>query len=131
MQEVYDFMKEAEYYFLATIDGDQPRVRPFATYAIFEGKFYIQTGKKKSVSKQIAANPKIEICAFKDDEWLRIAAETAEDNRAETQQYLLEQFPHLKDIGYAVNDGNMNVLYLKNATATFTNHKGVAKVVEF
>ena len=72
MEEVVKFLKEAETYYLATVDGDQPRVRPFGTAHIFEGKLYIQTGKKKDVSKQLHANPKAELCAFKDGEWIRI-----------------------------------------------------------
>ena len=131
MQEVYEFLKDAEYYFLATTEGDQPRVRPFGTYAIYEDKFYIQTGKIKNVSKQMLANPKIEICAFKDEKWLRIAAEAVTDERLEVKEYMLEQMPHLVEIGYRADDGNTHVLYLKNATATFQGHAGVIKVVEF
>ena len=71
MERVVQFLKEAETYYLATVEGDQPRVRPFGTAHIFEGKLYIQTGKVKDVSKQIHANPKVEICAFKNGEWLK------------------------------------------------------------
>ena len=55
MERVVNFLKEAEIYYLATVEGDQPRVRPFGTAHIFEGKLYIQTGKVKDVSKQIHA----------------------------------------------------------------------------
>ena len=130
MQKVYDFLKEAEYYFLATEEGDQPRVRPFATYVIFEDKLYIQTGKVKPVSKQMAANPKIEMCAFKDGKWLRIAAEVVNDDRFEAKEYVLDQNPELKD-RYSADDDNIQVLYLKNATATFTSFSGESEVVEF
>lgn len=137
MQEVYEFLKEAEFYFLATVEGDQPRVRPFGTYIVFEDKLYIQTGKSKPVGKQMAANPKVELCAFKDGglfeggEWVRIAAEAVCDDRPEAHEAILEAVPMLKELGYAACDGNMNALYLKNATATFQNHGGVIKVVEF
>ncbi|MCL2110948.1 MAG: pyridoxamine 5'-phosphate oxidase family protein [Clostridiales bacterium] len=130
MQEVYDFLKDAEVYYLATVEGDQPRVRPFGTYGIFEDRLYIQTGKVKAVSKQMAANPKVEICAFKDGKWIRIAAETVSDERVEVKAYMLDLYPHLKD-RYKADDDNTNVLYLKNATATFQSHAGVEKVVEF
>jgi Uncharacterized conserved protein len=130
MQEVYDFLKDAEYYFLATVEGDQPRVRPFGTYVIFEDKLYIQTGKVKAVSKQMAANPKIEICAFKDGKWLRIAAEAINDDRLEAKEYVLDQYPELKD-RYSADDGNTQVLYLKNATATFSSFTGESEVVKF
>ena len=131
MKEVYDFLKDAEVYFLATMDGDQPRVRPFGTYILFEDKLYIQTGKVKSVSKQIAANPKVEICAFKDGKWVRIEAEAVTDDRLEVKEAALEQFPNLKDIGYSVDDGNMNVLCLTNAKATFSSFAGVENEIEF
>ena len=131
MQEVYEFLKAAEYYFLATVEGDQPRVRPFGTYVVFEDKLYIQTGKSKEVAKQMAANPKIEICAFKDDVFLRVAAEVVCDERAEAQQEVLDQHPFLRDLGYDVGSEDMHVLYLKNATATYATEEGVQKVVEF
>lgn len=131
MQEVYDFLKSAGTYYLATVEGDQPRVRPFGTYILYEGKLYIQTGKKKAVSKQMVAHPKIEICAFKDGKWLRIAAEAVEDDRVEAKQYVLDQMPQLKDRGYAADDDNMQVLYLQNATATFSSFGGESKVVTF
>jgi len=130
MQEVYDFLKAAEEYYLATVEGDQPRVRPFATYVIFEDKLYIQTGKVKPVSKQMMANPKIEICAFKDGKWLRIAAEVVDDERIEAKQYVLDQYPDLKN-RYSADDDNTQVLYLKNATATFESFSGEKKVVQF
>ena len=132
MQEVYDFLKKANVYYLATVDGDKPKVRPFATYLIYDGKFYIQTGKVKPVGKQVLANPNIEICAFNGEEgtWIRIAAEAVEDPGAGVQEALLNDYPQLKD-RYAAGDGNMLVLQLKNATATFENHGGVIKTVTF
>ena len=131
MQEVYDFLKAAETYYLATVEGDQPRVRPFGTYVLFEDKLYIQTGKVKPVSKQMEANPKVEICAFKDGTWLRVAAEVVRDDRIEPKEAALEQFPNLKEIGYAADDDNMNVLYLKNATATFSSFGAPTREVKF
>jgi len=131
MNEVQEFLKNAEYYFLATDEGGQPRVRPFATYAIFEGKLYIQTGKRKAVAKQMLANPKVEICAFKDDKWVRIAADAIEDDRIIAREAVLDQHPMLRELGYKADDGNMLVLYLKNAKATFSTHAGVEKVIDF
>jgi len=130
MQEVYDFLKEAGFYFLATIDGDQARVRPFGTYHIFENKLYIQTGKVKSCSKQMAANPKVEICAKVENRWVRIAATAVSDERAEAKQSLLDAYPHLKD-RYSADDDNCQVLYLKDATATFSSFGGEAKEIKF
>ena len=130
MQEVYKFLKEAETYYLATVDGDQPRVRPFGTVNLFEGKLYIQTGKVKDVSKQIHANPKVEICAFKGGEWLRVACELKEDDRREARVAMLDAYPSLQGM-YSADDGNTEVLYMENATATFSSFTKAPEVVEF
>ena len=90
MERVCNFIKEAETYYLATVEGDQPRVRPFGTIHIFEGKLYIQTGRKKDVAKQLAANPKAEICAFKNGTWIRVAGELVDDNRVEAKKSMLD-----------------------------------------
>lgn len=95
MQKILDFLKAAGTYYLATMDGDQPRVRPFGTAHIFEGKLYIQTGKVKPTSKQIAANPKVEICAFKDGTWLRLSGELVEDDRVEARKSMLDAYPRV------------------------------------
>ena len=130
MNEVYEFLKEAQTYYLATVEGDQPRVRPFGTVDIFEGKLYIQTGKVKAVSKQIEANPKVEICAFKDGKWLRIAGELVRDERVEAKEHMLDNYPSLKGM-YSATDDNTEVLYFKNATATFSSFTEAPKVINF
>ena len=130
MQEVYDFLKDAETYYLATMDGDQPRVRPFGTIDIFDGKLYIQTGKVKDVAKQIAANPKVEICAFKDGKWLRLSGELVEDDRREAKKHMLDSYPILRHM-YNEDDGNTLVLYFKNATAVFSSFTEPPRTVRF
>jgi uncharacterized pyridoxamine 5'-phosphate oxidase family protein len=131
MQEVYEFIKGCGHYFLATVDGDQPRVRPFGTVAIFEGRFYIQTGKKKNVSKQMARNPKIEICAYDGKEkWVRVQAVAVNDDRIEAKRFMLDSYPELKKM-YSAEDANTQVLYLQNARATFHSFSGDSKMVEF
>ncbi|MDO4481896.1 MAG: pyridoxamine 5'-phosphate oxidase family protein [Bacillota bacterium] len=130
MEKVCEFIKSAGVYYLATVEGDQPRVRPFGTAHIFEGKLYIQTGKAKPVSKQIAANPKCEICAFKDDVWLRVTAELVEDDRVEARKSMLDEYTSLRAM-YDENDGNTQVLYLKNATATFSSFTSEPEVHTF
>ena len=130
MERVCKFLKEAGAYYLATVEGDQPRVRPFGTAHIFEDKLYIQTGKVKPVSKQIAANPKVEICAFKDGVWLRIAAELVEDDRVEAKKSMLDAYTNLRAM-YDENDGNTQVLYLKNAVATFSSFTAPNEVITF
>ena len=130
MERVVNFLKEAEIYYLATVEGNQPRVRPFGTAHVFEGKLYIQTGKVKDVSKQIHANPKVEICAFKNGEWLRVAGELVEDDRREARQSMLDAYPSLQNM-YSADDGNTEVFYFKNATATFSSFTHEPEVVKF
>lgn len=130
MQEVYDFLKNADVYYLATIDGDQPRVRPFGSVDIFDGKLYIQTGKVKAVAKQIAANPKVEVCAFKDGRWLRITGELVEDDRREAKKHMLDSYPVLRNM-YSEDDGNTLVLYFKDATAVFSSFTEAPRTVRF
>ncbi len=118
MKRVLEFLKKANVYYLATVEGDQPRVRPFGTVNEFEGKLYIQTGKIKPTSRQLAANNKVEICAFSNGEWLRVACELVEDDRVEAKKSMLDAYPELRHM-YNENDGNTQVFYMKNATATF------------
>ena len=130
MKRVYYFLKKAEVYYLATVEGDQPRVRPFGTINEFEGKLYIQTGKVKPTSKQLAANPKAEICAFTDGVWIRIACELIEDDRFEAKKSMLDAYPNLRGM-YDENDGNTQVFYMKNAVATFSAFGKESETIEF
>ena len=130
MERVCNFLKEAQTYYLATVEGDQPRVRPFGTIHIFEGKLYIQTGKSKDVAKQLMANGKAEICAFKGGEWLRVAGTLVEDDRREARQSMLDAYPNLQSM-YSADDGNTMVLYFKDATATFSSFAGAPETVNF
>ena len=118
MDKVYEFLKQAQVYFLATAEGDQPRVRPFGTVDIFEGRLYIQTGKSKSVSRQLQANPKAELCAFRDGRWLRVSGELVRDDRIEAKAHMLDNYPELKAM-YSSADDNTEVLWFRNAEATF------------
>ena len=120
VKDVLSFLKEAKTYYLATDDAGQPRVRPFGTINEFEGKLYIQTGKRKSVSMQLHKNPKCEICAFLNGEWLRVQAEAIEDDRREARKSMLDSYPELRTM-YNEDDGNTEVFYLKNATAIFSS----------
>lgn len=130
MQEVYEFLKKCGTYYLATVEGDQPRVRPFGTVAIFEGKLYIQSGKVKEVSKQLQKNPKAEICAFADGKWLRVSGKLIRDDRYEAKAYMLEQYPQLKGM-YSADDDNTEVLYFEDATATFYSFTETPRTVKF
>ena len=130
MERVCEFLKSAGVYYLATVEGDQPRVRPFGTAHIFEGRLYIQTGKSKPVSRQLAANPKCELCAFKDGVWLRVAAELVEDNRVEAKKSMLDDYTNLRSM-YDEYDDNTQVLYLKNAVATFSSFTAPPETYKF
>lgn len=130
MEEVLEFLKKCKTYYLATVDGDQARVRPFGTADIYDGCFNIQTGKVKDVSKQMHANPKVELCAFDGDMWLRLAATAVENTDLKAQEHMLETHPSLKRM-YQVGDGNTEVFKLVDATATFSSFTAAPKVVKW
>ena len=130
MEEVWKFLKDCGTYYLATMDEDQPRVRPFGTAEIFEGKLYIQTGKKKDVSKQIQKNPKVEICAFKDGKWIRITGKLIRDDRLEAKADMLEKNPGLKRM-YSADDDNTEVLYFDNAEAVISSFTEEPIIIKF
>ncbi|MBR2529208.1 MAG: pyridoxamine 5'-phosphate oxidase family protein [Blautia sp.] len=131
MDRVYYYLNDAKTYYLATIDGNKPRVRPFGTILLDEGKLYIQTGKVKDVSKQIGQNPNVEICAcMNDGTWLRIEAELAEDDSHDVKVKMLDKMPSLKN-RYSPDDGNMQMFYLKNATAVFSSFTAEPETITF
>ena len=130
IEKVYQFLDEAGVYYLATLEGDQPRVRPFGTVLLMNGRLYIQTGKIKDVSKQIANDPKVEICAFKDGTWLRVAGELVNDDDHDVKVAMLDKMPDLKAM-YSADDDNMQMLYFKDAKATFSSFTAAPETVEF
>ena len=130
MKEVYDLLKKCQTYYIATVENNKPRVRPFGTIELFEDKLYIQTGKSKPVSKQIAANPNVEICAWSGEQWIRVEATLVNDDRVEAKQHMLDAYPMLKN-RYSADDPNNQVLYLKNATATICSFTGEPQVIKF
>lgn len=130
MEEVFDFLKKCGTFYIATEDGDQPRVRPFGVVEIFEGKLYIQTGKIKNVSKQMQINPKVEICGFTDGKWIRLEGKVVRDDRIEAKQYMLDANPMLKKM-YSADDDNTEVLYFENAKATFYSFVDEPRIVKF
>lgn len=132
MNEIYEFIKKCGTYYLATVENGQPRVRPFGTIDLFEDKLYIQTGKVKSVSKQLAENPKAEICCFDGatGTWLRLAGELINDDRIEAKKHMLDAYPDLRGM-YNESDPNTQVLYLKNATATFSSFTAAPREIKF
>lgn len=130
MEEVYEFLKACGAYYLATMDGDSPRVRPFGTVDVFEGKLYIQTGKVKPVSKQLHTNPNAEICAFKDGSWIRVSGKLLEDDRREARKHMLDAYPNLRGM-YSEDDGNTEVFCFVEATATISSFTAEPRVIKF
>ena len=130
MKEVWEFLKNTTVYYLATVDGDKPKVRPFGTAEIFENKLYIQTGKVKDVSKQIEKNPYVEICAFNGEKWIRVSGKLIRDERIEPKEYMLEQNPELKEM-YKADDDNTEVLYFESAEATIYSFGSEPKIIKF
>lgn len=130
MKEVYDFIKSCETYYLATVDGDQPRVRPFGTIDIFEDKLYIQTGKVKDCSKQIQNNPKVELCCFKSGTWLRLSGKLVRDDRREPKKHMLDNYPNLRGM-YSEDDDNTEVLYFVDAVAIFSSFEAAPREIRF
>ena len=130
MNDVLDFLKKCWTYYLATVEWNQPRVRPFWTINIFNNKLYIQTWKSKNVSKQIQANPKVELCWFYDWDWIRISWELVRDENIEAKKDMLDHYPELRGI-YDENDDNTEVLYFKNATATISSFTKPPKTFSF
>ncbi len=130
MQETYEFLKQAGTYFLATCDKEQPRVRPFGTIHLYKDRLYIQTGKVKAVSRQLHANPKLELCAMSGGRWLRVEATAVEDDSREARVSMLEAYPSLQAM-YSPDDGNTEVWYLRNVTATFSSFTEPPRVKKF
>lgn len=130
MEEVYNFFKKCGTFYLATVEGDKPRVRPFGVVNIFEGKLYIQTGKNKKVSKQMQENSNVEICGFMDGKWIRLEGNVVRDDRREAKESMLEANPILKNM-YSADDDNTEVLYFEKAKATFYSFTEEARVIEF
>jgi len=130
MKEVQEFLKDCGVYYLATMDGDQPRVRPFGTAEIFEDHLYIQTGKSKNVSKQISQNPNVELCAFKDGKWIRVTGKLIRDDRIEAKKDMLDKNPNLRGM-YNENDDNTEVLYFENGEATISSFTEPPKTIKF
>ncbi len=130
MKEVYEFLKEAGTFYIATVDGDKPRVRPFGVVNIFEDKLYLQTGKRKDVSKQISANPNVEICAFLNGKWIRVSGVLVSDDRIEAKKSMLDANPSLRSM-YNENDDNTEVLYFNEGIGTIYSFTEEPKVIKF
>ena len=130
IDKVYYYLNDAGTYYLATVDGDKPRVRPFGTALLYDGKIYIQTGKGKKVTEQLAQNPHAELCACMNGSWVRIAAELVSDNNHEVKVQMLEKMPSLKAM-YNPDDDSMQMYYLKDATAYFSSFSAEPETITF
>lgn len=129
MEEVFELLKKIGTYYLATVDGDKPRVRPFGTVDLYNGKLYIQTGKKKDVSKQIEKNPNVELCAFQDGVWVRVAGKLVNEDSREAKKHMLDNYPNLRGM-YNEDDNNTQVLYFEYGVATIYSFTSQPKVIK-
>ena len=129
MEEVFELLKKIGTYYLATVDGDKPRVRPFGTVDLYNGKLYIQTGKKKDVSKQIEKNPNVELCAFQDGVWVRVAGKLVNDDSREAKKHMLDIYPNLRGM-YNEDDDNTQVLYFEDGVATIYSFTSQPKIIK-
>ena len=129
MEEVFELLKKIGTYYLATVDGDKPKVRPFGTVDLYNGKLYIQTGKKKDVSKQIEKNPNVELCAFQDGIWVRVAGKLVNDDSREAKKHMLDNYPNLRGM-YNEDDDNTQVLYFEDGVATIYSFTSQPKVIK-
>ena len=130
MEEVYAFLKACGTYYLATMDGNQPRVRPFGTVDLYNGQLTIQTGRKKDVAQQMLTNPQIELCAFDGQRWLRLAAKAVDIPEVAAQEHMLDAYPNLRSM-YAPGDGNTMIFALTEATATFSSFTEPSRSLTF
>lgn len=130
MKEVFEFLKACGTYYIATAEGDQPRVRPFGTIDLYEGRIYFQTGLKKEIARQLLANPKLELSGMHEGRWIRVAAEAVLDERIEPQEHMLENYPELRAM-YTPGDGNTAVFWLKNAVAQISSFTEPPKEIRF
>ena len=129
MEEVFELLKKIGTYYLATVDGDKPRVRPFGTVDLYNGKLYIQTGKKKDVSKQIEKNPNVELWAFQDGVWVRVSGKLVNDDSREAKKHMLDNYPNLRGM-YNEDDDNTQVLYFEDGVATIYSFTSQPKVIK-
>ena len=130
MKEIYDFLRGCGVFYLATEEGEQPRVRPFGVIEIYEDKIYFLTGKKKNVIAQLKINPKVEICATKGETWIRVVGEVKMDERRESKKMFLDRNPHLRGM-YNEDDDNTQLLYLEHANAVISSFVDEPKEIEF
>ena len=130
MEEVYEFLKACETYYLATVEGDQPRVRPFGTVDLYDGKLTIQTGKKKAVADQMKANQKVELCGMSEGKWIRVTAKAVLLDDIKAQEHMLDAYPSLKTM-YQPGDGNTEVYALEEVTAVIASFTEPPKTYRF
>lgn len=131
MKEVLDYLKACGTFYLATTEGNQPRVRPFGAVCEFEGKLYITTNNKKKGFEQMIRNPKIEISGMSKGTWIRLEATAVHDNRREARVAMMEDNEASLSRLYSIDDGIFEVLYLEDATATIFSFTGDPKVIQF
>lgn len=131
MNEVFEYLRNCDTFYLATMEGDQPRLRPFGAVSSFEGKLYIITNNQKSVYRQMLANPKVEICGMVDGTWIRVAGEVKEDLRREARLAMMEANEDALSSMYTVDDKLMTVFYFTQARAAICSFTSEPRLIDF
>ncbi|KIR03752.1 pyridoxamine 5'-phosphate oxidase-related, FMN-binding protein [Lachnospiraceae bacterium TWA4] len=129
MNELLSFLKSCGTFYLATVEGDQPRVRPFGAVCEFEGKLYIVTNNQKNVYKQMLENGKVEISGMSKGKWIRVTGVAKHDDRREARVAMMDANKAALSKMYTVDDNLMEVLYLEDVTATIYSFTEEPKVI--
>ncbi|QNU68595.1 pyridoxamine 5'-phosphate oxidase family protein [Ruminiclostridium herbifermentans] len=132
MDEVVKFLEENPVFYIATVDGDTPKVRPFGFFLKHQQKLYFGVGNQKETFKQLQKNPKFEISTTsKDNTWLRLSGNAVFETSEELLEKAFERNPNLKALYSKENGPRLELFYIENAKAEFLNFLGEHKVINF
>ena len=131
VKEVLRFLEDSKVFYVSTVDGNKPRVRPFSGIHEFEGRLYMPTSNKKKVFAQMMENPNVEICCMANGKWIRIEAEIVRDERIEARKSMLDHYGTALTRMYSLDDGKFEVVYLNNAKATICSFTETPASFEF
>ena len=132
MSRIHELINQAGVFFLATEDGDQPKVRPLGAHIEWEGKEYFTVGDFKAVYRQMVANPKVEIAAFipASRTWIRYTGTAVFTENQAVVDKVLEELPHLKAVYNEETGNKMMIFSLEDATALLIDMAGNIENIE-
>ncbi len=131
VKEVLQFLEDSKVFYVSTVEGDKPRVRPFSGIHEFEGRLYMPTSNKKKVFAQMMKNPHVEICSMAHGKWIRIEAEIVCDHSLEARKSMMDHYGEELASMYSLDDGKFEVVYLNNTKATIYSFAEEPVVIEF